>query len=257
MLATLRPGVVINCAAWTAVDAAEGSVAACHAANEQAVTTLAEACNEIGSTLVQVSTDYVFGSDSNRSSPYSEDDEPGPLSTYGASKCAGERAALLAKKHLVVRTCGLYSVGEKGPIRGRNFADTMLALSQERREVRVVHDQTCTPSYVPHVASAIIALLNREATGIFHVTNSGSTSWYGFVQELFRVAAVPTSVVPISWRDYPSPVRRPSYSVLSTNKLREVIGSELPDWRHGVAEYVGLARSAYTNMEKIPCAQFS
>lgn len=257
VIAAIKPSAVINCAAWTAVDAAEKDSEACYAVNRQAPASLATACNEAGATLVHVSTDYVFGSDAKRRAPYAEDDTPGPLSTYGASKLAGELAAQAAVKHLVIRTCGLYAVGESGPIRGRNFADTMLALARDRGEVKVVSDQTCTPSYVPHVAAAMIVLLRSGALGVFHVTNSGSTSWHRFAEELFRAAGKTTVATPISWREYASSVVRPSYSVLSTRKLRDTIGTELPDWRQGLAEYVALARNAYTTTERIPCAQFS
>ena len=257
VIGELKPLAVLNCAAWTAVDAAEKDPSGCHAVNEHAVAALAEACNQASAVLVHVSTDYVFGAEETRQKPYTEDDTTGPLSVYGASKLAGERAAGTARQHIVVRTCGLYSVGASGPTRGRNFADTMLALAKDRSEVRVVSDQICTPSYVPHVAMGILELVRKNATGTFHVTNSGCTSWHGFAEELFRAAGVSMSVVPISWRDYPSPVKRPSYSVLSTKKLCDTVGNELPDWRQGVRDYVALARSAYANLEKIPCAPFS
>lgn len=257
VIGELKPLAVLNCAAWTAVDAAEKDPSACHVVNEHAVAALAEACNQSGAVLVHVSTDYVFGADETRETPYTEDDATGPLSVYGASKLAGERAARVARAHLIIRTCGLYSVGANGPTRGRNFADTMLALAKDRNEVRVVSNQICTPSYVPHVAMGILELVRKNATGTFHVTNAGCTSWHGFAEELFRAAGVPMTVVPISWRDYPSPVKRPSYSVLSTSKLRATVGDDLPDWRRGVADYAALAKSAYANPEKIPCAQFS
>jgi dTDP-4-dehydrorhamnose reductase len=247
----------LNCAAWTAVDAAEKDPSGCHAANEHAVAALAEACNGMHAVLVHVSTDYVFGADAARSEPYTEEDVPGPLSVYGRSKLAGEAAARTAHEHIIVRTCGLYAVGDRGPTRGRNFADTMLALSQERSEVRVVSDQTCTPSYVPHVAMGMLALVRAKAQGTFHVTNSGSTSWHGFAEELFRAAGIPMTAVPISWRDYPSPVMRPSFSVLATKKLRDTAGIELPDWRTAVAEYAATARIAYGLTENRRCAQCS
>lgn len=242
VIRSLRPRAVINCAAWTAVDRAETDRAACRAANEAAVRALADACRATGALLVQVSTDYVFGADTARCTPYAEDDAAGPLGEYGASKLAGEAAARTWHRHQVVRTCGLYSAGASGPVRGRNFADTMLVLAGDRGEVRVVADQWCTPSYVPHVAAAILALLEEGTPGTFHVTSAGATTWHGFAGELFRQAGLPVKVTPIASRDYPSPVPRPGYSVLDTSKLAR-LGISLPDWRDGIADYLAAGRS--------------
>ena len=239
----LRPRAVINCAAWTAVDRAEAEPVACRAANETAVLALADAARATGALLVQVSTDYVFGADGARREPYREDDPTGPLGEYGASKLAGEAAARTWHRHQVVRTCGLYSAGPGGPVRGRNFADTMLVLARDRDEVRVVADQFCTPSYVPHVAAAILALVANGTPGTFHVTNAGATTWHGFAGELFRRAGLPTKVTPIASCDYPSPVARPAYSVLDTSKAAR-LGISLPDWRQGIADYLAAGAAA-------------
>ena len=237
VIGRLRPDAVINCAAWTAVDKAETEREAARAANEHAVTALASACRAIDALLVQVSSDYVFGADAARKTPYREDDPTGPLGEYGASKLAGEVAARSLGRHQVVRTCGLYSAGESGPVRGRNFADTMLVLARDRPEVRVVADQFCTPSYVPHVAAAIVALLEDGTPGTFHATNSGGASWHQFATELFRQAGLPTVVTAIESREYPSPVARPPYSILDTSKLAD-LGITLPDWRQGITDYL-------------------
>ena len=233
-----RPRAVINCAAWTAVDAAESQVEACFAVNARAVESLAEACDEVGSLLVQVSTDYVFGADYARATPYREDDPTGPLNTYGNSKLAGEVAARQCDRHIIARTCGLYSAGSHGPVRGRNFLDTMLVLAASRPEVSVVTDQICTPSYVPHVARGILALLEAGATETFHVTNGGWTSWHGLASELFKQAGLSTAVRSITSRDYPSAVERPRYSVLATEKLVKTTNIRLSDWQEGVADYL-------------------
>lgn len=237
VIGRLRPRAVINCAAWTAVDKAETEPAACRAANERAVAALADACRSVDALLVQVSSDYVFGADAGRRTPYTESDATGPLGVYGASKLAGEVAARAWERHQIVRTCGLYSAGESGPVRGRNFADTMLVLARDRDEVRVVADQFCTPSYVPHVAAAIVALLEDGTPGTFHATNAGGTSWHGFATELFRRAGLPTRVTAIASRDYPSPVARPPSSILDCTKLAG-LGITLPDWRQGIADYL-------------------
>jgi len=237
VLERLRPAAVINCAAWTAVDRAETEFPAALEANATAVQHLADACRTIGCRLVQVSTDYVFGADASRTTPYAETDPPGPLNGYGRSKLAGEVAARSWANHQIVRTCGLYAAGEQGPVRGRNFADTMLVLARDRPEVRVVADQFCTPSYVPHVAEAILALLESDATGTFHLTSSGSTSWHGFARELFQQAGLPTGAVPIAASEYPSPVVRPAYSVLDAGRLGG-LGIFLPSWQQGIAAYL-------------------
>jgi len=191
---------------------------------------------------VQVSTDYVFGADAGRRVPWREDDTPSPRGVYAASKLAGEEAARDWERHQVVRTCGLYAASPGGPVRGRNFADTMLVLARDRDGVRVVADQACTPSHVPHVAAALEALLATGTPGTFHVTNAGATTWHGFATELFLRAGLPTRVEPIPSAEYPSPVPRPAYSVLDTARLA-ALGITLPDWRRGIADYLAAVPS--------------
>jgi dTDP-4-dehydrorhamnose reductase len=188
---------------------------------------------------------------------------------YGASKLAGEQAARGCPRHLVVRTCGLYSTAANGPVRGRNFLDTMLALAATRRDVRVVADQICTPSYVPHVALGILRLLTAHAQGTFHVTNAGETSWFGLASELFRQAGLPIEVAAIASHEYPSPVARPRYSVLDTSRFAAATGSHLPSWTEGVSDYLQaggrVARSPSTpapldsrpELERISCSPSS
>ena len=219
VIGRLRPNAVINCAAWTAVDKAETEPAACRAANVHAVAALADACRDVDALFVQISSDYVFGANAARKTPYGEDDATGPLGEYGASKLAGEVAAAA------------------GPVRGRNFADTMLVLARDRPEVRVVADQFCTPSYVPHVAAAIVTLLEDGTPGTYHATNAGGTCWHEFATELFHQAGLPTVVTAITSQEYPSPVARPPYSILDTAKLAR-LGITLPDWRQGIADYL-------------------
>lgn len=246
----LRPDAVINCAGWTAVDDAESASTECHAVNTLAVGEIAKACNSINATLVQVSTDYVFGADKNRSTPFSETDLPRPLNVYGTSKLAGEEAASRAKKHLIIRTSGLYAASDHGPVRGRNFADTMLCLAADRRLVKIVNDQHCTPSFVPHVADGIFDLLRNQANGLFHVVNSGSTTWHGFAQELFRVAGVEITTQGISTDEYPTAAPRPQFSVLSTNKFVASTGHKLPHWRTGIAAYIKSMEPHLLRMER-------
>jgi dTDP-4-dehydrorhamnose reductase len=250
-LERLRPDVLVNAAAWTAVDAAEANPQACEAVNARGVAILAAACERVRCRLVQVSTDYVFGADRQRSVPYAEEEEPGPVNAYGSSKLRGEHAARGCPHHLIVRTCGLYSVSAAGPLRGRNFLDTMLVLSGQQSEVAIVADQRCTPSYVPDVACGLLSLIAAEATGTFHVTSRGSVSWYELAKELFRQAGRPTSVRAIASHEYAAPAVRPSYSVLDTAKFERVTGLQLPTWQEAVAAYLE------SNRERMSCSRSS
>lgn len=231
-----RPSTVINTAAYTAVDRAEQEPALCHAINAGGVETLARLCNEFDCRLVQISTDYVFGSDSQRSTPYLETDEPGPVSEYGRSKLAGEQAAARATRHLIVRTCGLY--GRLTTPRQANFVATMLRLAKQHDRLRIVNDQWCTPSNVAHVAGAILALLDADAQGLVHVVNRGATTWCEFAAEIFRLTNARVAIDPISTAEYNAPARRPAYSVLDTTRLGERTGHELPTWQAALAEHV-------------------
>ncbi len=245
-----KPRAVINCAAWTAVDGAEDSPEDCHRVNADAVFHLAQACNVIDAMLVQVSTDYVFGGDAKRVDPYAETDKPWPANYYGVTKLAGEKAAATAQKHLITRTCGLYSSREGGPVRGQNFADTMLVLSRSSDSIRVVNDQQCTPSFVPHVARGILELMGKEAHGIYHVVNEGSTSWHGFACELFNQANISLRPEGISTDDYPLAARRPQYSVLEAKKFGSSVGHLLPHWKNGISAYLKMMQVGLTQKER-------
>jgi dTDP-4-dehydrorhamnose reductase len=229
---------VINAAAYTQVDRAEADAEACFRVNAGAVETLASVCRELDCPLLQVSTDYVFGVDRCRATPYTENDPPGPINVYGKSKLAGEHAARSWQKHFVVRTCGLYSLSARGPVRGRNFVDTMLVLAQSHDTLKIVNDQLCTPSYVPHIAGAIIRLMETQHFGTYHVTNLGSASWFDFARELFRQAGLDLSLVPISTAQYGAPAPRATYSVLDTSKFMALGVADLPSWQDGLRDYL-------------------
>ena len=240
-IARIRPHAVINTAAYTLVDRAEEEVERCRAVNVRGVTHLAKACRAAGSTLVQISTDYVFG-DPERRKPYREADDPQPAGVYACSKLDGERRATVCPKHLIVRTCGLY--GGTGPRSARNFAQAILRRAKSGQPLRVVDDQQCTPSYVPHVARAIRFLVEAHATGIFHVVNSGSTTWYGMAAEILRQSDLKVQLEPISTADYGARAPRPAYSVLDTAKYHSLPGHpEMPHWRDAVAEFLAALQS--------------
>ncbi len=233
----LAPDVVINCAAYTHVDRAEAEPQRCRAVNVSGVAYLAEACRRAGASLVQISTDYVFGADANRQTPYREEDPPGPVNVYGLSKLESEQHAKAAPRWLIIRTCGLY--GRLGPRTAGNFVETMIQQAKQRGRLRVVADQHCAPSYVGHVARAIDFLVAVRATGIYHVVNQGQTTWYDFAGEIFRILGWPIHLEPISSTQWHSPARRPGYSVLDPSKYLALPGRpELPPWQEALKEYL-------------------
>ena len=227
-----RPDVVINCAAWTAVDAAEENEPAAMAVNGEGPEKLAAACRVTGAWLVQISTDYVFSGEA--TSPYAEDASPDPRSAYGRTKLAGEMAvqSMLPDAHYIVRTAWLYGH------QGSNFVKTMLRLESERETLDVVDDQIGQPTYAADLAAKIGALLDaRPAAGIFHGTNSGEVSWHGFTQEIFRqIGADPARVIAVTSEQFVRPAPRPAYSVLGHRRWAEAGLPEMRDWREAITE---------------------
>ena len=227
----IRPNLIVNSAAYTAVDKAESEVDLAQAVNGMAPTIMAEEAEKIGALLLQVSTDYVF--DGQKNTPYLETDPTHPLSSYGKSKLAGEVGIQqVTDNYLILRTAWVYDVYGKG-----NFVKTMLRLGQDREELRVVADQVGSPSWAKDIADAIAQLLQSETTGIYHFTNSGVVSWYDFAIAIFeeaRALGFPLKVqrvIPITTADYPTPAIRPAYSVLSGKKITETLGDYPPYWR--------------------------
>ncbi len=228
-----RPDLLINAAAHTAVDQAEQEQALALAINAEAPGAMAVACAELGIPLIHYSTDYVF--DGSKASPYNEDDTPNPLSVYGSSKLAGERAiADSGCDHLILRTSWVYSR------HGRNFLLTMQRLLQEREQLNVVADQIGAPTWAGSIATATAELIdawqqgNRQ-WGTYHLTNQGETSWFGFAQaigERLRASGKPCArLQPIPTSDYPTPARRPLNSRLDGSKLERNWNVRLPDWQ--------------------------
>ena len=236
----LKPDLLINCAAYTNVDRAETESEDCNKINSIAVAYLAEACGGLDCPLIQISTDYVFFGGKSRTAPYREEERPNPAGVYATSKLEGEKAAARNSKHLIVRTCGLYA--SPADRHAGNFVKTMLRLGLAQPKIRVVADQHCTPSYVPHVARAILFLAgyNYQAPapwGIYHVTNTGATTWYDFAVEIMRQAGMDTEIEPISASDYGAPAPRPAFSELDTSKYKNMGGPPMPDWKAALAEY--------------------
>lgn len=223
--AALRGATVINCAAYTDVDGAESDPEAAHAVNARGAQNVAEAAARV----VYVSTDYVF--DGSKSSPYVESDPVNPLSAYGRSKLAGERATLTAGPHsLVVRTSWLFGPG------GGNFVETMLRAAEERDTLRVVDDQVGAPTFTGHLADVLVALTTAGRHGFLHVAGSGSCSWHEFARAIFECAGVDVQVRPCTTEEFPRPARRPANSVLRSERD----APELPAWQEGLDAYLGV-----------------
>ena len=237
-LSELRPGIVVNCAAYNFVDRAENEPEAAFAVNAWGVRNLALVCRDLDITLVHFSTDYVFGLDSTRAKPYSEQDLPGPLSVYGLSKLAGEYLVrALVPRHFVIRTCGLYGAWGSGG-KGGNFVETMLRLAGQGKPLRIVADQVCTPSYTIDIATATAGLIDTRVFGLYHLTSAGSCSWYEFARTIFEQTGVKANLSPTTSREYGSPARRPGYSVLSNASVARLGITPPRPWQEALAAYL-------------------
>ena len=226
------PSLVINCAAYTAVDKAEKEAVLADKINHQAVANLALACKKIGARLIHISTDYLF--DGTKSSPYHEKDIVRPQSVYGISKLGGETAILHSRiPSIIIRTSWLYSAY------GSNFVKTMLRLGKERNQLSVVSDQTGTPTYAGDLAKVILDISRQTAlnekhfvTGIYHYSNEGVASWFDFAKAIFEFQQeMICQVNPIDSTAYPTPAIRPAYSVLNISKIKTTFAVGIPYWR--------------------------
>lgn len=237
LLVSARPDVVINCAAYNLVDKAESEPNVAFAVNTWGVRDLAKICQRLNMTLVHFSSDYVFGLEQQRT-PYSETSAPGPNSVYSMSKLCGEYAVRAeCEKHFIIRTCGLYGVWGSGG-KGTNFVETMLRVAGQGKPLKVVADQTCTPSYTVDVADATMKLLQTSRYGLYHITNAGSMTWFEFAQTILELAEVPAQLSPTTTVDYNAPARRPSYSVLSNDKLAAAGVPPPRHWREALKAYL-------------------
>lgn len=246
-----RPDMLINTAAYNFVDRAESEPEAAFQQNAFGPRTLAVWCAEHDVPLMHFSTDYVFGLETHRQTPYTEDDAPGPLSVYAASKLQGEYfVRSLCPRHFVIRTCGLFGQVEHSGRGKGNFIETMLRLGSERDTISVVDDQQCAPTATADLAAAAVDLMNRSAYGLYHATSSGSATWYELATLVMRLAGRPATVVPVSSQDFAAAARRPRYSVLDCRKLQSVIGRPMPDWRDAVSRYLDERRPDHSASEQ-------
>jgi dTDP-4-dehydrorhamnose reductase len=235
VLSDVRPDIVINCSAFHNVDRCESEQEEAFTTNAIAVGNAAQACSAASAYFVTVSSDYVF--DGAKCAPYMESDVPRPLSAYGISKLAGEMlVARLGTRALVVRTAGVY--GARGRTsKGHTFVDRILEQARRGETARVVSDTVVSPTYAGHLARAIAQLAGARATGLIHVANSGTTSWYEFAVEALRLANIDAPVEPISADAWKSRARRPKYSALGSERLGD-FGVTMPSWKEGLADYV-------------------
>jgi dTDP-4-dehydrorhamnose reductase len=228
-----RPDVVINCAAWTDVDGAEGVEEAATAINGAGAGNVAAAAAAVGASVVYVGSDYVF--DGSKGVPYVETDQTAPLSAYGRSKLAGEEATRAAnKRHFIVRSAWLFGTG------GPNFVETMLRLAADHGEVLVVRDQVGSPTYTWHLAYGIVRLIEGVEFGIHHMAAAGACSWYEFAREIFEQASVECKVMSATTEMLGRPAPRPAYSAMTSQREHAI---ELPSWQDGLAAYLSQRRA--------------
>jgi len=233
LLAAEKPGFVINCAAYTAVDKAEDETELAKAINETGAAYLASACLANGAILVHVSTDFVF--EGNSVKLLKEDDEAKPINVYGLTKLDGELAvAAKLPNHFIIRTSWLYSEY------ANNFVKTMLKLGADRDELNVIADQVGTPTYAIDLANAIFAIIDSSSTayGVYHYSNEGVTSWFDFAKAIFDISETVVKVNPIPGSDYPTKAIRPAFSVMDKSKIKATFNIEIPYWRDSLVECI-------------------
>lgn len=217
----------INCAAYTAVDKAESDSETAYLVNALGPKNLAIACQKHQTRLVQISTDYVYHN--NQNTPFKETDATSPQSVYGRSKLEGEKLALSNNPEtLIIRTSWVYSSF------GNNFVKTMLRLGKEREQLSIIFDQIGSPTYARDLAKAILDIIQQkpsEFTGIYHYSNEGVCSWFDFAQAIFELEGIDCQIKPIETKDYPTPAKRPHFSLLNKNKIKATFALEIPYWR--------------------------
>lgn len=228
----LKPQVVINAAAYTDVDGCESNKELAFSVNADGAGNIARACLLAQAKLIHLSTDYIF--DGSLSRPYREHDQPAPLNIYGLSKLKGEIAIQESgAAYLIIRTQWLYGA------HGKNFVDTIIRLSRQEKELRVVNDQHGSPTYTKDLSWAIKVLMEKDAQGIIHVANSGSCTWYEFAREiLHQVGLNQIPIIPISSAELARPAPRPANSILDCHKFEKIIGEKMRPWKDALKEYI-------------------
>jgi len=228
---------IVNCAAYTAVDKAESNEALCQLLNAEAPAYLAKAIGDRGGWMIQISTDYVF--DGTKHTPYTEDDDPCPDSVYGKTKLAGEmNVQKFCPQAMIIRTAWLYSTY------GNNFVKTMIRLGKEKPQLGVIFDQIGTPTYARDLAAAIFMAINQGiVAGVYHFSDEGVASWYDFTKAIHRLAGISgCTVSPLHTEEYPTPARRPAYSVLDKTRIKRVYGLSIPHWEESLRDCIEMLK---------------
>ncbi len=234
---TVKPELVINAAAAHNVPQCEEKPALAYAVNATGARNLAMACHATGARLVHISTDYVFGRGLSR--PLTEADPPAPLSTYGASKLAGEHLiAAECSNYIIVRSAALYGSAPCRAKGGQNFVNLMLHLAKTRGEVKVVTDEITTPTYTAALAEQIKLVAEKGEPGLYHASCQGACSWYQFARAIFEIAGMEVNLQPATQEDFPSPVKRPAYSVLDNRHLNAQGLDIMPEWSEALYTYL-------------------
>lgn len=238
MMQRVEPDVVLNMAAFHKVDVCEDEVERTFAVNTYGVRNLASACRAHGTTLAHMSTDYVFGGDRDRATPYVETDLPAPINIYGVSKLAGEHMVrYMLERAFIFRVAGLYGVaGSSG--KGGNFVELMLRLAHEGRDIRVVDDQRTTPTYTADLARQIEAVIQTDRYGLYHATSQGDCTWYEFAAEIMRQSGLSPNLSRARTGDFGEKATRPAYSVLENQALRAIGMDMMRPWQESLAAYL-------------------
>lgn len=227
----LRPDAVVNCAAFTNVNACETEWELAYKANAEGPANLATVCEEIGAEFLHISTDYVFSGDGDK--PYLEQDPTDPCGAYGKTKQKGEELALAnCKRTYILRVAWLYGYV------GKNFVKTIITAARNNGAVKVVNDQFGNPTSANDVAYHILKVLGSENYGIYHCTNNGICSWYDFAKRIIEKAGVDATVSPCTTDEYPTPTKRPAYSALDNKHLRDTVGDEMRNWQDAIDMYI-------------------
>lgn len=225
-----QPAYCINCAAYTAVDKAEDEVALARKINRDGAQNLAQLCQAYSTTLIHISTDFVFAGDGNK--PLSETDPASPINVYGLTKLEGEQVVQqVADRHFILRTSWLYSEF------GNNFVKTMLRLGKEKDELRIIWDQMGTPTYAIDLAGCILEIISSgsQQYGVYHYSNEGATSWYDFARAIFDLSATQVQVIPVRTAEYVTKAIRPPFSVMDKTKIKNALELSIPYWRDSLA----------------------
>jgi dTDP-4-dehydrorhamnose reductase len=243
VLERYQPQVVVNTAAYHKVDEVEHNPERAFAVNAIAPLNLARLCSSMDIALLFLSTDYVFGGEENRITPYTENDCPAPLNVYGVSKLAGEKSIQAVwHKHWIVRTSGLYGVrGASG--KGGNFVELMLRLAGEGKDIRVVNDQRLSPTSTRELARGVVTLIEQAPYGLYHLTCAGDCTWYEFALKIFELEALQAKLQPTTSAEFKTAARRPAYSVLANQALQKAGLPALKDWQAALAEYLAERRA--------------